>query len=185
MVELKLITPSITDAVSLTEAKAFLRETSTAEDAFITRLIKDGVGFVEDYTKCGILEQVWSQTYRSFFPADGFVFHRYPVTEIQAVKYLDTDGVEQTLDSSVYVLNDRRKPAELYKVSGESWPDTRDSAPDAVTVEFVVESSGAELEGLKLGVLLFVGHYYENRQGQPLPDGFFNYLDKFQIAPPV
>jgi uncharacterized phiE125 gp8 family phage protein len=58
-----------------------------------------------------------------------------PIQSVDWVKYVDTNGVLQTLDPSAYVLVAAREPGELWPAFGTSWPVTRDQA-GAVTVQF-------------------------------------------------
>ena len=62
---------------------------------------------------------------------------RGPITvDLSAVKYLDSAGVEQTLDPSVYVLDNTVEPAVVHRAYGESWPSTYPH-PNAVTIRVV------------------------------------------------
>jgi uncharacterized phiE125 gp8 family phage protein len=59
-----------------------------------------------------------------------------PVQSIVSVKYIDPDGVEQTLANTVYVLDRYRRTALLRLAYGESWPSVR-SQFDAVKVQYL------------------------------------------------
>lgn len=59
------------------------------------------------------------------------------VQSIVSVKYIDTAGVEQTLASSTYSLDDSSTPCWLLPAYGTDWPSTLDTA-NAVRVRFVV-----------------------------------------------
>src|SRR5690606_11933526 len=58
-----------------------------------------------------------------------------PVSAITSVAYLDTDGQQQTLDGSAYVLIDKADTPRLFAAYGSSWPAVRDF-PGAVVIEF-------------------------------------------------
>lgn len=61
----------------------------------------------------------------------------HPVQSVEWVKYLRvSDGVEQTLDPSQYVLSAWSTRAEIVPAYGVTWPATR-AIPGAVRVQFV------------------------------------------------
>ena len=49
-----------------------------------------------------------------------------PVIPVQSVvvKYLDADGIEQTLDPQDYILDDSRAPYAIVPAPGKAWPAT-------------------------------------------------------------
>jgi uncharacterized phiE125 gp8 family phage protein len=59
-----------------------------------------------------------------------------PVQSIVSVVYVDSDGAEQTLDDSVYVLDNRRRTALLRLAYGASWPSVR-SQFEAIKIQYV------------------------------------------------
>jgi hypothetical protein len=81
-----------------------------------------------------------------------------------AVKYIDANGVQQTLDPSVYVVDNVREPARLQLAYGQSWPLTRDQW-DAVRVQYQVGWVDApSVPGpLKQAMLLLISQLYEHR----------------------
>jgi uncharacterized phiE125 gp8 family phage protein len=95
-----------------------------------------------------------------------------PVSAIDEVTYLDTDGVEQTLASSVYALDSGRN--EIYLADGEEWPETQEIR-DSVTVRFTA-GYGADPEDIpadiRQAMLFLVAHWYENRTAIDIADGF-------------
>lgn len=61
---------------------------------------------------------------------------RGPVTAVGSVTYLDGDGDSQTLSSSLYQTDLNRTPARIKPAFGQTWPTTRTSSFNAVTVQF-------------------------------------------------
>jgi len=88
-----------------------------------------------------------------------------PLASVEAVKYLDVDGVERTLDPSKYIVRTGETPGEIVPAFGESWPATR-CIEDAVRVEFTCGYGGPEDVPalLKAAVALIVGTLYANRE---------------------
>jgi hypothetical protein len=81
-----------------------------------------------------------------------------------AVKYIDPNGVQQTLDPSVYVVDNVHTPARLRVAYGQSWPLTRDQW-DAVRVQYQVGWADAASVPLPLvqAMLLLISQLYEHR----------------------
>lgn len=95
------------------------------------------------------------------FPDGGIQLLQGPVTSITSVKYIDLDGDEQTLGSSLYSLDDYSAPAWLLPAVDTEWPDTLETA-NAVKVRYVAGAStidGAVAQALRL----LTGLYFDNR----------------------
>jgi hypothetical protein len=90
------------------------------------------------------------------------------MSPIVSVKYIDTAGVEQTLASSVYRLDDMSEPGRLMLDFDQAWPDTRSPRWDAVKIRYTVGwgFTANVWDGpasLKLGLLMAIAHFYDNR----------------------
>lgn len=59
-----------------------------------------------------------------------------PLVRVDSVKYIDTDGVLQTLNASLYSTYYDREPACIVAAYGEVWPSLR-FVPNAVQVTFI------------------------------------------------
>src|SRR5690606_32364342 len=91
-----------------------------------------------------------------------------PVQSIESIKYIDSDGVEQTVSTDVYTLDDDPDSPAIRLQYGQSWPVPR-AEKNAVRIRFVAgyadDSPGAPLpKALHQAMLLIIGHLYENRQ---------------------
>ncbi|UIJ43720.1 hypothetical protein LZK98_11525 [Sphingomonas cannabina] len=91
------------------------------------------------------------------FDAGGIILPFPPISSVTTVSYIDTNGLEQTLDSSAYrLLGDRLVP-----VFGGAWPETR-SEEEAVTIRFVAGYDQLPAP-IRAAILLMVGDLYRNR----------------------
>jgi len=83
---------------------------------------------------------------------------------VDAVKYIDPNGVQQTLDPSVYTVDNVRAPARLQLAFGQNWPNTRDQW-DAVRIQYQVgwADEASTPMPLKQAMLLLVSQLYEHR----------------------
>jgi len=112
--------PSI-EPVTLEEAKAHLVVEHSEDDALIDSMIRAARRSIEARCNRVIVRQKWRLYFDHGFgemrlgPAD--------VQEVEAIYYLDTDGAEQTLATSVYTVDIPRQC--VYLAYGQSWPGTR------------------------------------------------------------
>ena len=151
--------------VSLQDAKAQLRVTSSAEDTAIASMVAAAVDECEHLMGRALLPQKWQLTLDAF--ATPLLLQRPPVTAIDSVKYVHADtGVLTTLDPSAYQL----AKADDYLVRlvaayGTSWPSAR-RQPEAVQGVFSCGEVNALAvpENIKRWILLRVGAYYKHRE---------------------
>lgn len=134
-VEFKLITAPTIEPVTLTEAKEQVRRDDTAADTFLTTAIKAARGWVEDYLSRAVLTQTWRYAQDEW--TDEMILPRSaPLQSVTWVKYYDAAGVEQTLSSSVYLVDTMSEPGRIVLAPQQSWP-TIQSRPLAVSVQYV------------------------------------------------
>jgi uncharacterized phiE125 gp8 family phage protein len=164
---LRLITAATDTPVSLSEAKAHLRVTDSAEDTLITSMITSAAEVGEQHTGRAFMPQTWALTLDSF--ADGVVLTRPPVRSITSITYVDTVGVTQTIDPVLYRLrnSDDFGFAVVVPAYGATWPATLDDS-DVITVTFVCGNQNEDFvpEPIKAWIKLQVGAMYENREGE-------------------
>ena len=84
---------------------------------------------------------------------------------IDSVKYIDENGVLQTLSPSQYKVDTISEPARLVPSYGNSWPGTRNEI-NAVIVEFTCGYGDATAvpQPIKQWMQLRIGALYENRE---------------------
>lgn len=106
----------------------------------------------------------WSSVDRGYRFLDYLELPRGETSSLTSVKYIDPDGVQQTLDPSVTSLDNITMPARLRLAYGQSWPMTRDQW-DAVRIQYVVgwASASAVPMPVKQAMLLIISQLYENR----------------------
>ncbi|MFP4538722.1 MAG: head-tail connector protein [Dichotomicrobium sp.] len=155
--------------VSLDEAKQHLRILRDKEDDLIERLIATATADVEGragMTGRALITQSWEARFNCWPETGKALELPYPpLKEVTSVKYLDTDGVEQTLDASVYEVDTLAVPGEVRLAMDQSWPDIADR-PGAVRVAFDAGyGAGPEdvPEPIRQAILLIVGEFYQNR----------------------
>ena len=104
--------------------------------------------------------------------------------EENCYKYVDENGSEQTLSSSLYSLDKESEPARLNPVYGESWKTTQ-TQNNAVTIEFTAGYADADSVpgAIKAAILLLVGFLYENRGDEghrTIPKSIYHLVDPYK-----
>ena len=162
--KLVLKTGPATTAISIAEAKAFLRVDSDYDDddAYITSLIGVATNVVEQFTRRRLITQTYNIYYDEFPPYMDLQVGN--VASVTHVKYYDTDNTLQTLDTSEYDVDIRVKPGRIYQAEDGNFPNTYERA-NSVEVEFIVGSAASDVEdAIKQAMYIVIGRYYENRQ---------------------
>jgi uncharacterized phiE125 gp8 family phage protein len=186
-----LTTAPATEPVSLAEAKLHLKiETAdTADDTLVTYLIKAARENAEEYTRRSFIETTWERRMDTFFDdgQDGVILlKKNPVKSITSIKYLDVNGVEQTLSTAYYNLLTGEEPHRIEPSYDHSWPAHRE---DAQRIKIVFKAGYASVpDSIKSAILLIVAHLYEHREDvvvgrivSPLTNGAKSLLDYYRL----
>ena len=156
----RLITPPAAEPVSVSELKAHLRVTHSADDAYLGELATAAREYAEQQTGRALAEQTREYT-ADAFPSNGVLRLGFaPVVSISSVKYLDEAGAEQTLAATVYTVDTQSEPGALVLKVDRAWPDTA-KLPAAVRVRYVCGTTARPL--LKQAVIFIAAHWYEQR----------------------
>jgi len=159
----KPVTFPAVEPVSLAEAKAHLRIDHPDEDAHIGSLISAARKYIEKQTQRALATQTYRTTLDSFPTTSDIRLDIGPVISITSIKYDDIDGLEQTLTADNYVLDNVNEPGWVIPIEA-GWPATVD-AINAVRVDYVAGwEAGTFPPDLKFGILMLVGHWYNNRE---------------------
>jgi len=160
----KVVTPATTNPITLTEAKTHLKVDTTADDTFITNLIKSATSSAEEYTNRFFITTTIQQ-YGDKWDDISNLF-KSPVHSVSHIKYVDPDGTLQTLSTNVYFVDDVNKPARIGLKPNQSFPTIIDRL-NAVYVEYRVGTAAGPDEvdeGIRQALLLTIGNWYQNRQ---------------------
>lgn len=151
--------------VSLDEAKTHLKVSGTDEDNLITIYLDAAIAACENKLQTAIMDTNFILYQRSF--CQHLDLQKNWVSQINSVKYYDDNGIQQTINSSNYTLQDFKVPNVLYFNESYSFPST-DSREFSVEVDFNAGAMAASgvLPNIKAAVFLEVGDRYENRQNE-------------------
>ena len=163
---LTLTTAPATAAVSLADAKRYLRVTHTAENDLITRIISAATGYVEDALGRSLIDTSWTESFQSW-PAGGIVLQRCPLDSVTTIKYYDTDDVQQTWSSDEYHVFTPRETAGVIHLGADyTWKSVYLGRPYPIEVEYVAGYGAASTDipaPLVQAVYMIVDHWYRYR----------------------
>lgn len=174
---LLVVTPNtghvIDDAVAALHVAA-----DSNDDLALIQLYRDAAeDHVSKYLKRALLSSVWD------FTMDDFPYERSPYGDVggrrgeivppllpfisvSSLKYFDTEGVEQTVSTSDYIVDTGVKPGRVVPGPSFYWPSVQAQRANAVTLRFVAGYSSADSvpASIKAAVLLRMGTLYGNRE---------------------
>ena len=166
-----LVTAPTQKCVSLAEAKKHIRVDDTDSDALIQGYIDAAISLIDGYKgslgRC-LEQQTWSDYYDQFDTK--LRINLAPVIDIASVKYNDSNGVSQTVNSSNYqVLVDELGPYVLFNQSFV-FPTTQIGAGPPVSTTYDAGYAWSAANGstvpaaIRLAIKYIVGHWYESRE---------------------
>ncbi len=100
------------------------------------------------------------------FPSNGIIeLPRPPLSSVTSIKYWDSDGVQQTVTASDYVVDTTSEPGRIGLATGKSWPTPRGEIGDIEIIYVAGYGTAASdvPEGAKQAIKLLVGDLFEHR----------------------
>ena len=159
----QVITAATSYPVSLTEAKSHLKVDTTADDTYITSIIKAATQLSEEYTNRFFIDTVIEQTCSDF--AQLQTLFKSKVSAVAHVKYYDSDNSLQTLSATIYDTQLKYEPSQIQLADDKSFPEIT-KRNDAVVARYTVgygASASDVPEIIKQAILLTIGNFYQNR----------------------
>lgn len=148
--------------ISMEEARAQLRVDCADEDALIGSLISVATQTASDRLQRALVPTRYRLTLDSFPGA--IELRMPPIISVQSVKYIDADGVQQTLPVQDYFVDNVSEPGKLVPAFGRTWPATQDRI-NAVEVEYTAGYPDSAIPTpIKQWILLALGDLYNNRE---------------------
>jgi uncharacterized phiE125 gp8 family phage protein len=153
-----------TEPVTLDEARQHLRLDALDDAEHLARVLAAARTWVEDATNLALINRTldlsldcWPSVIR---------LPRAPVVSVTWIKYLDSDGTQQTLATDQYYLANSGQPVRIVPQVGVTWPSLR-GLPGQVTVRFIAGHGTAGSSSplvLRQAILLLTSHWYEQRE---------------------
>lgn len=161
---LSVVTPAAVEPVTLAELKDQIRKTTNDQDAYLGTLIKSARAYVQNQTQRVLINTTYDWFLDSF--PHWFALPKSPVSTLSSIKYIDTDGVTQTVATTEYVVDKNSNPCRVVLEYGKSWP-TPKTIINAVTVRFVAgygAAPSAVPDDLRIAILQIAAHWYEHSE---------------------
>lgn len=150
----------------LTKAEVKLRTRieadETIDDNDLDIQIASAREYAEKRTGRALITQTWTYKARSF---DCIIDLKANLQSVDEIRYIDIDGVQQTLADTEYAVDTGSEVGRVYPAYGKSWPSVRDQI-NAVEIDFTVGygDAGSDVPAsIRNVMLLLVVHWYENR----------------------
>lgn len=137
---LQLITPPAGEPLDLAEALLHIRQDEGIDDAHVQASIIAARKSAENRTWRQLIAARYKQTMDSFpgigvfgvdwgktyqMPRNAIALERLPLLAVESIQYIDMNGVTQTVDPSIYTVDDTTEPCRITPVFGQIWPIPR------------------------------------------------------------
>jgi len=157
-----LLTPPVSEPLTLSEAKAFLRVEHGDDDDVITALIAAARVHVEAMTRRALLVQTWRFVLDAW-PRDGRFAPRIgPLRELVAARVFDADGAARDIDGESFVVDTAANviAAPLFALPAPG----RAQAGIALDVLCGYGAAASDVPAdLRQAMRLLLAHWYDNR----------------------
>lgn len=175
---LTLVTGPTVEPVTLTDVKAHLRLTGTADDLWLARAVRAARARVETVTGRQLLQATYELSLDAPPTEAWVILPRPPLLAITHVKYLDTAAAEQTWASTNYQVRGAAPVSGstpdpfvsngwIETVAGVSWPSM---VTDTIRILRITYTAGYGTKvsqvptDLVQAVYLLIGAMYERRE---------------------
>lgn len=149
-----MLPPPTQEPITVEAAKRHCNVFHDDDDEYVGELIAAVREHVEAY--CGRCFGERTVTFEATDWNDLGGFPAQPVTSVDAIGYIDTDGAEQTVDEATYVLRN----GCLSLVAGAQWPTKKSGSLVAVEVKLGVQTPAV----VRHAMLLVISDLYERRE---------------------
>lgn len=183
---LTLLTAPVSEPVTLSDVKDYLRIDGTADDSLISDMIAGARDMVEKYLKRALITQTWKLTLDTFPASRGRRYDSYngvmdvpqmeyydygdsinlaklPIQSISSIVTYDTANTSSTYAASNYTLDSAS--GRIFLNDGSVWPtDLRERA--AIEITYVAGYGDAASDvppTIRQGIKSLVGQMYETR----------------------
>lgn len=180
----RIIAPTA-QPVTLAEIKMSGRISTTAHDTMLNSLIVAAVEAVEEYCNRALITQTWKITRDDIDDEDDGILPRPPLQSVTSIKYIDTNGDQQTVDSSIYQVDTASEPGEIMLLPGQMWPAIGCGYKNQVEITFVAgygSTAASVPEKIRQSIIALVVHWYDKGIGEEIPKGIKRALDNYRLA---
>lgn len=161
-----VLQPPQQEPVSLDEAKAHLRVTTTDEDAYIASLTTVAREWCEGFQQRAYITQTHKLTLDRWPRGCAIYLPRPPLQSVTSIVYTDSEGAQYTIEAESYIVDTDAEPGRIVLAYGASWPSVTLRPAAGVEITYVAGYGDASAvpQKAKQAILLLVGHFYEHRE---------------------
>ena len=163
--ELSVAPASGTLPVAIDTVLNHLRIDTSDDNDVVHQMIEAAVEYAEESIMWKrLIDQTWIDYFDVF--EDWMELRWSPVDSITSVQYLDINGSEQTLATTVYELAFKHSIGHVRLKYGQTFPSTY-GHPDAVYVTYKAGYGTAPSDvpmKIRMGLTQLVAHWYRNRE---------------------
>ena len=134
----RVVTEPSVEPITLAEAKTHLVIDAdfTTDDSYITALITVARQYAENVTRRAYVQRTL-ELFAPNFSCYEFVLPKPPLRSVTSIKYIDADGVLQTVAESVYQVNTYSEPGRVKPAHLQSWPAVVRNDFNAVQIRYI------------------------------------------------
>lgn len=160
--DLEYTSPEII-SLAIARKQLQLEEDFTEDDTLIQLYIDAAITEAENYTNIEISEKKFRVDGKSF--EDALTFSKQKIQAIDSIKYIDVDGVTQTIAAEKYSLQKVDKYENKITFSEDyTLPEVKEFTPNAVQISVTVGyESGKVPKAIQKALLLMITNSYEFR----------------------
>lgn len=177
---LTLVTAPTVEPISVSEAKAHMRVDFTDDDDYITALIVAARTIAEERTNRALITQTWDYVLDDFPCGNAIKIRKPKLQSVTSVKYIDSDGTENTMPTTDYLVDTDSSPGRIVLKFAKIWPTAILQPASAVRIRMVCGYGLAVAvpQPLKQAIFFLVAHWYENRE----PVNIGNIVNKIPVT---
>ena len=141
MTAFKITTKPTEYPVSVEEVKAFARIEYSEEDLLIESRLRAAIEWTQGYTNRTLCTTSYTLYLDEF--SDEMRIPRPPLISVESITYTDENGIERTLDPSIYTVDAVSMTGRVILAYGMSWPSTQDIR-NAVRINYTAGYGGPD-----------------------------------------
>jgi uncharacterized phiE125 gp8 family phage protein len=158
---LTVVTPPVSEPVSLATAKLQVRVDGSVEDTILGLYLSAARERCEEISRRAFAAQTLRLTLDEWPDEREIKLPRPPLQSVTSVKYTDSGGVEHTFTD--YVVDTDSEPGRIALNDDASWPSDDLRPVGGIKITYVAGYSDLP-KRYQAAVLLLMAHLYENRE---------------------
>lgn len=163
-----ITTQPTVEPVAVADAKMYCRVDDSVEDSLFSSLITAARVYCEKRSKRTLITTAYRLDAYCFPSSTGAIrLDKGPLIAVQSVKYYDTGGTQQTIDTANYRVDITPLYGEIVPVDTYVWPVVQGQRPNAVEIAFTAGYGAAASsvpDTAKTAIKMLVANWYENRE---------------------